>query len=238
MYRVFVVALILLGVMCACSHVDTETEMNGEPPKTSVTLTTNITTIPTTTKPGVPTTSLGIPLYTDVVGFDEYTAYVNSSELPNYFVKMEYLPPMGEFDCLSLKISAVNDGSYNEYKYRFELPSGFLYSLEIRHSDLEKGFSYETYEVISTQGDLREIADKGQGVKLYKQAGVSYMFINGTLSRAWWDYNHTRFIISGMRAGEKGYWDIAGAPAFIEDILHTDTVEVAMQTFAAAMAVK
>ena len=187
-----------------------------------------MTTKPTTSASVGP----GSPAWIERRTYDEYLAYIQEHALPSYFVRLEQLPPMGEFSRVKWAISGAHLGTYEEYVYMYELPSGFLYSLEIDHKYENRDF---THEVINHQGNLQELEDKSDGVKLYKQSGVSYLYIQGELWYIEWEYNNIRFRIDGNRPGENGYWDIADAPSFIQDLLHTDTVEKAMQTFKESM---
>ena len=136
-----------------------------------------------------PDTGYEIPLYLN--SLEEYEAFINTTELPDSFVRYERIKSFGEFLLFEYYRSADN---YSEYSYWLKDETGSEMHLYVSDAAYYTGATETLSTNVVDINDMRTLSAKKNGT--FAIDGVSYMYYKGNLVKIIWVENGTYFYLS------------------------------------------
>lgn len=217
----WIVFIAICLLLTACAHTPASPQMNSTQP----------TTVSTTTfYDPKPCRSPGLSIY----GVDEYNEFIKYADLPEDFVHYESLTHFGEFEGLvifSQKIDKYTAKDYSNYMYSFVDEKGTVLYLNVGPRNKEVFKLVETVES-KYWGDM-QTGDP----TIYKQSvmidrnGVSYLYTGNKLYIIAWETNGILFMLDTSSWYDQGFYPEDGPLTFVQELLHTDTNEAAIESF-------
>ena len=233
MKKAIICALLLCVFLSACGQADSQVLQNNSQ---------------TTTVPGTVPTVGNSPtsMQTDefiAVSFDEYSEFINlhKAELPDCFVPYEQFSNLGSFYGFYYYPNTLPEGNNVGFVYEIATNDGGILTLQIGYEGAAWTKFYR--EQIGTDfsnyytGELRKVAMFGE-VKnsCLEIKGVKYIYVWDKLLSITWVHEGNRYALSySVKPSTFDDASIENQPEFVRNLLHTDTVETAMQSFKASM---
>lgn len=125
---------------------------------------------------------------------DDYTAFLNTTKLPQEFVMYEEIKELGNFlGFVVLSEFYVDD--YSSYMYNLRDSSGYVLSLHIDHDTLEETIGSSSPITKVNSENMRILPQKSSGT--YVDQGLVYRYVNGELLAISWTYEGVTFTLGG-----------------------------------------